>query len=124
MSKRIFLNIIKIVKYQTFSKLEVQHPPSFTCKPLRQQLQRFQRQNFSNIKDFSDGTWCNIHRHTPHDLAICYNTDKGAIVEEGFEIEFDQSEILPVGVKVGKEHYLWCLYIALVLSQRGCFWTR
>ena len=27
-SKRIFKNIIKIAKYQTFSKLAVQHPPS------------------------------------------------------------------------------------------------
>ena len=32
-SERIFQTIIKIVKYQTFSKLAVQHPP-FTCKPL------------------------------------------------------------------------------------------
>ena len=32
-SKRIFQTIIKIAKYQTFSKLAVQHPP-FTCKPL------------------------------------------------------------------------------------------
>ena len=65
-----------------------------------------QENNFKDIKDFSDGTWCNIHRHTPHGLAICYNTDKVAIVEEEFEIEFDQLEILPIGVKVGKEHVL------------------
>ena len=34
MSKRMFQNIIKILKYQTFSKLAVLHPP-FTCKPLK-----------------------------------------------------------------------------------------
>ena len=65
-----------------------------------------QENNFKDIKDFSDGTWCNIHKHTPHGLAICYDTDKVAIVEEGIEIEFDQLEILPVGVKVGEEHVL------------------
>ena len=61
---------------------------------------------YKDIKDFSNGTLCNFHRHTPHGLAICYDTDKVAIVEEGFEIEFDQLEIWSIGVKVGKEHVL------------------
>ena len=82
-----------------------------------------QESSFKDIEDLCDGTCCIIQRHTPHGLSICYDTEKVAILEEGVEMEFDQLEILPVVVKVGKEHVLIVLVYRPIISQRGCFCT-
>ena len=67
LSKRIFQNIIKIAKYQTFSKLAVLHPfPQFTRKPVKDTF-FFQIQNNEGALHFENLNFIGVTV-----MVICY----------------------------------------------------
>ena len=63
--------------------------------------------DFKGIKEYHKGTWDSVHEHSGHGFALCYDTCKVEIIEDGFDVVFENLEIFPVGMKLQTNVSYW-----------------
>ena len=66
------------------------------------------------------GTWDSVHEHRGHAFALCY--DKVEIIQDNFDVVFEDLEIFPVGMELETTVSYWYSYTVLqmVLNNHSC----